>query len=331
MGSPKNTTPHANTKSVKKDVSDILRPKTKEEINNGQKYLDQLKQLHITVGKNKTMRALSDWALNFFDDEPEIKNIAIAVSGKVDKTIFAQNRLSDPIDLGYLTPILPLPLIGMSYLSEHFQTLSILDVQNIEFIPGSYRKLMEKQSKTFEKTTAPWAITYRMPKILASAMVTTKSRVGKCEEHSMLSLYLLNVGHMIQNMPYGQLKNDIFYTGAATKGHAMALLVKGMEFKKAILRAKRETQGKSGSEITRILDWMLLNSDKWGESSWVVDGWDTKKVSSLASKKEKLTFHYGITNCTFKRAITDNKLSKWDLTIRQMIYRVAKVHGIKIK
>ncbi len=310
----------ANNISSKNKVKNIIRPKTKAEINDGKKYKDQLRQLHITVGKNKTMRALSNWALNFFDDEPEIKNIAKAVSGKVDKTIYAQNRLS-----------------------EHLQSLSILDTQNMEYwvkIPftsigvknsGSYRSLMELQSKTFEKTTTPWAITYRMPKILASAMVTTKSRVGKCEEHSMLSLYLLNVGHMIQNMPYGQLKNDIFYTGAAIKGHAMSILVKGTEFKKAILRAKRETKGKSGPEINRIIDWMLLNSKKWGKNAWVVDGWDTKKVSTLASKSKKLTFHYGNTNNTFKRAITDNKLSKWDLTIRQMIYRVAKVHGISIK
>lgn len=322
IGSISKTTPHANTKSVKKNVSSILRPKSKEEINDGKKYKDQLKQLHITVGKNKTMRAVSNWALNFFDDEPKIESIATAVSNKVDKTVYAQNKLS-----------------------EHLQSLSILDTQNMEYwikIPtpwgdikaknsGSYRSLMELQSKAFEKTTTPWAITYRMPKILAAAMVTTKSRVGKCEEHSMLSLYLLNVGHMIQNMPYGQLKNDIFYTGAAIKGHAMSILVKGAEFKKAILRAKRETKGKPGSEITRILNWMLLNSKKWGKNAWVVDGWDTDKVSTLESKKKKLTFHYSNTNDTFKRAITDNKLSKWDLTIRQMIYRVAKVHGIKIK
>ncbi len=308
----------ANNSASKNKVKNIIRPKTKAEINDGKKYKDQLNQLHIAVGKNKAMRALSNWALNFFDDEPEIKSIATAVSGKVDKTVYAQNRPS-----------------------EHLQSLSILDSQNMEYwikIPffsvknnGSYRSLMELQSKTFEKTTTPWAITYRMPKILASAMVTTQSRVGKCEEHSMLSLYLLNVGHMIQNMPYGQLKNDIFYTGAAIKGHAMSILVKGAEFKKAILRAKRETKGKPGSEITRILNWMLLNSKKWGKNAWVVDGWDTDKVSTLESKKKKLTFHYSNTNDTFKRAITDNKLSKWDLTIRQMIYRVAKVHGIKIK
>lgn len=318
--STNNTTKHSkDNKSRKSNVSGIIRPITKADINNGKKYKDQLRQLHITVGNNKTMRALSDWALNFFDDEPSIKDIAKAVSSKVDKTLYATNRKS-----------------------EHLQSLSIADIQNIDIdfkipytdiriqSPASYRALMEYQSKFMEKTTSPWVITYRMPKILSSALISTKSRVGKCEEHSFLSLYLLNVGHMIQNMPYGQLKNDIFYTGAAVKGHAMAILVKGSEFKKTILKAKKETKGNSGSEISRILNWMLLNSDKWGKNAWVVDGWNTSKVSTLASKKSKLTFHYGITNKTFKRAFTDNKLSKWDLTIRQMIYRVAKQHGIDI-
>ena len=307
-------------KTRKRKVSGIIRPITKADINNGKKYKEQFKQLHLTVGKNKTMRALSNWALNFFDDEPDIKAIAKAVSTKVDKTLYAPNRIQ-----------------------EHLQSLSIIDVRNLDYwfqIPGtkfkitnnkSYRKLMEYQSRLMEKTTTAWAINYRMPKILSSALVSTKYRVGKCEEHSFLSLYLLNVGHMIQNMPYGMLKNDIFYTGAAKSGHAYAILVKGKEFKEAILKAKAKT---AKSDITSIYNWLMKNTKKWGKNAWIVDGWNTKNVGAISSRSKEIVFDKDDkknTRNTFKRAFSDNKLSKWDLTIKQMIYRVAKKYGITIK
>lgn len=332
MGSPKKTTPHANTKSVKEDVSNILRPKTKEEINDGEKYRKQLGQLHSIVGTNSKLRALSNWALNFFDDEPDIKEIAKFVSKKVDMALVASNHPR-----------------------EQYKGLNFLDFTNRDIHPGintkilfskkffsrnfykafmvknrwSFRTSIDKKTNSF-KNSSKDSIKYRIPMVLASSLGSTDRAGGKCEEHSFLSLYLLNVGQMIQNMPHGQLKNDIFYTGAATAGHAMSLLVKGKEFKKAILRAKRETKGKPLPEINRILNWLILNTDKWGNNSWIVDGWDTKNVKTLAKKSKKLVPHYGMTQA-FRRDTSSGISSKWDLTIKQMIYRVAKVHGVSIK
>ncbi len=333
MGSPQKTTPHANTKSVKKDVSSILRPKTKAEINDGKKYQKQLGQLHSIVGKNSRLRALSNWALNFFDDEPDIKEVAKFVSKKVDMALVASNHSREQYKgLNFLDftnrdahPGININfLFSKKFLSKKFYKAFIVKNR------WSFRKNIDKKTNSFKNSPSHDSIKYRIPMVLASSLVSTDRAGGKCEEHAFLSLYLLNVGQMIQNMPHGQLKNDIFYTGAATAGHAMALLVKGKEFKKAILQAKLETKGSPLPEINRILNWLILNSDKWGKNSWIVDGWDTKNVKTLAKRSKKLVPHYGVTQA-FRRDAGSGTPSKWDLTIRQMIYRVAKVHGISIK
>lgn len=336
---------HANNKSSKNKVGNILRPKTKAEINDGMKYKDQFKQLNTTLGKSSPLRALSNWALNFFDDEPDIKKIAKAVSQKVDKAIYAVNR---PAELKeYLKN--KSSILSMIRHFEHSPTLT----SKFPFISKkssdwSFRTKILYQAKQFNKANTSWAVTYRMPMILAAAAISTQEQSGKCEEHAYTSLYLLNIGHMVQNMPYGQLKNDIFYTGAAITGHAITLLVKGKEFKKAILMAKKST---NKSDMNSILAWLVLNTKKWGSNAWIVDGWNTKNVKSISAMNKNLSIDRGTTSKMFSRSFGEksNKASlsfmarmkgvkaaksnssAWDLTIKQMVYRVAKVHGIKIK
>ncbi len=344
------------TKTSKRKVSNILRPKTVTKGNDGKKHHAQFIQLQKEIGKNKKLLKLTQWATAFFDDEPDIKKIAQKVSTMVDHSIDAVNTRE------FFLYLMKNPdLIKVLRQFEHSPKFSVNFNLYKNFIPTisfgvskknndwSYRSLILTQAKTYKKqASTDWAITYRMPMILAAANIAARTESGKCEEHAYTSLYLLNMGHMIQNMPYGQLKNDIFYTGAAVKGHAFSLLVKGKEFKKAIMIAKKST---NKSDMKSILAWLMLNTKKWGKNAWVVDGWDTKNVASLSSRKSNLGLSGGITSKMFARNFEQKNQkfsksvmavvnsvkthssnnSKWDLTVKQMVYRVAKKYGITIK
>ncbi len=297
------------SKSSKTKVSNILRPKTK--INDGKKYKKQFDELKKINSNNKRLKVLTKWAVNFFDDEPDIAKVAKALSKKVDSA-----------------------LIAVNHPREKYKGLNLLDFTNADEIfflknAWSFRTKIDKKTIKFKKSPAS-SIKYRIPAPLASSLVSTARIGGKCEEHAFLSLYLLTIGQMIQNMPHGQLKNDIFFTGAATNGHAMTLLVKGKEFKDAILTAKRKAGRVAGDrEIIRILRWMVFNTDKWGKNAWIVDGWDQKNVKQLGVRSKKLIPDY-IKTQSFKRDTKHGFISKYDFTIRQMIYRVAKKYGIDV-
>lgn len=344
------------TPTSKGIVRHILRPKTITKGNDGKKHNTQFMQLQKEIGKNKKLLKLTQWATAFFDDEPDIKKIAQKVSNMVDYSIDAVNTRE------FFLYLMKNPdLIKILRQFEHSPKFSVNFNLYKKFIPTfsfgvskksndwSYRSLILTQAKTYKKqANTDWAITYRMPMILAAANIAARTESGKCEEHSYTSLYLLNMGHMIQNMPYGQLKNDIFYTGAAVTGHAFALLVKGKEFKKSIIMAKKAT---NKSDMKTILAWLMLNTKKWGKNAWVLDGWNTKNVAALSSRKSNLGLNHGITSKMFSRdfgqknqkfsksvmAIVNSvkthssNSSKWDLTVEQMVRRVAKKHGISIK
>ena len=359
LASKNNSIQSNQSKSSKTKVSNILRPKTKAEINDGSKYKKQLGELDTIVGKNTRLRALSNWALNFFDDEPDIENVAKFVSKKVDQALIAPNHpremfkgfnFLDAKTWDYLPAIrstysffkkmVPYKsfksymmggiLSGVKLPSTFSK--KIFTQRLIHFVKNkwSYRTKIDKKTKGFRNTSSQDSLKYRIPMTLASSLISTDSLAGKCEEHTFLSLYLLSVGQMVQNMPHGQLKNDIFFTGAATKTHAMVLLAKGKELKKSIIKAKTDTKGKKGSEITRILNWLITHTDEWGANAWIIDGWDRKNVKALSKRSKKLVPHYGMTQ-GFRRDTSAALPSKWDFTIRQMIYRVAKAHGITIK
>ncbi len=344
------------TKASKGKVSNILRPKTVTKGNDGKKHHAQFIQLQKEIEKNKQLLKLTQWATAFFDDEPDIKKIAQKVSAMVDYSIDAVNTREFILYL-----LKNKSLLKTLRQFEHSPKFSINFNLYKKYLPyisfgvskknndWSYRSLILTQAKTYKKqANTDWAITYRMPMILAAANIAAKTESGRCEEHAYTSLYLLNMGHMIQNMPYGQLKNDIFYTGAAIKGHAFALLVKGKEFKKAIEDAIT-FEGKS--DIDTILSWLAKNNKKWGKNAWIIDGWNTKNVSSLASRKTNLPLKtkisskmfsrdFGQKNQNFSKSVMavvnavkthSSNSSKWDLTLKQMIYRVAKKYRITIK
>ena len=265
--------------------------------NPGQLYRDQLRQLNTEVGKRLRARAISYWAIHFFQANPYIHEIAKALTQKVDSALFAVNRLA-----------------------ETFQAGSIFDFTNWTgwFPERSFRGSIDKTADMYLKRSfTPWLITYRIPRAVAVAVQAVEDKRGLCEEHAFLAIYLLTLGHMIQNMPFGRLKRDIYYTAAATKKHAMVILVKGAEFKTAVIESKIGT-GKINAE------WLRTHPEEWGESAWIADGWSgkAKKLSG-----QKISFDYVKTQ-TYRRDPKSGAISKWDATVRQMAERVAKDYRI---
>ena len=267
----------------------------KADPNTGEKYKAQLRQLHIEIGKRLRARAISNWALKFFQTNPDIPKIAKALSAKIDSALLAVNRGVESLQAGF-----------------------IFDLTN--WFPGlTFRENIDKLADMYlKRSRTPWLITYRIPRAVAVAVQAVEDKRGKCEEHAFLAVYLLTIGHMIQNMPFGQLKIDIYYTGAATSNHAMVILVKGAEFKGAILASKKRT-GKID------LEWLRTHTREWGKSAWIVDGW-TGKAKKLTG--ETVSLDYTKTQ-SFRRDAASGKTSKWDVTLKQMVERVAKDYNIK--
>ncbi len=262
----------------------------------GAKYRAQLRQLHIEVGERLRARAVSNWALKFFQGNPDIPMIAKALSAKIDDALLAVNRGVESLKAGF-----------------------ILDLTN--WVPGiSFRANIDKLADLYlKRSRTPWLITYRIPRAVAVAVQAVEDKRGKCEEHAFLAVYLLTLGHMIQNMPFGRLKGDIYYTGAGTYNHAIAILVKGTEFKDAIIASKKRT-GKVEFQ------WLRTHTKVWGKSAWIVDGHkgEAKKLAG-----ERILLDYTKSQ-TFRRDVSTGVVSKWDVTVRQMVKRVAKDYEIDI-
>jgi hypothetical protein len=262
----------------------------KADPNNGALYRDQLRQLHIELNKRLRARAISNWALNFFAGNPDIPQIAKALSAKVDSALLAVNRGTESLKAGFIFDLTNwVPLISFR--------------DRIDFVADLYLK----------RSRTSWLITYRIPRAVAVATEAVEDKRGKCEEHAFLAVYLLTIGHMIQNQPFGRLKNDIYFTGAATPKHAMVILVKGAEFKKAISESKKRT-GKVDYE------WLRKNTHRWGKSAWIVDGWDRSRSKKLSG--ETIQLDYSKTS-TFRRDPKSGGISKWDLNVEEMVKRVS--------
>lgn len=263
--------------------------------NDGATYRDQLRQLHIELKKRLRARAISNWALNFFAGNPDIPQIAKALSAKVDSALLAVNRFVESCQAG-----------------------SIFDLTN--WVPGmNFRTVIDHATEMYlKRSRTDWLITYRIPRAVAVATQAVEDTRGKCEEHAFLAIYLLTIGHMIQNMPFGRLKNDIYFTGAATPKHAMVILVKGAEFKDAIIGSTLGT-GKID------LEWLRRNPRQWGSSAWIVDGWDTGNVGKLTTQKIELDYGKSL---RFRRAENSGGVSKWDITLQQMVNRVVEDYKI---
>lgn len=261
------------------------------EIPRDKKYSDQFRQLEVLIEERSHTRAITRWAMNFFQGNPSIENVARSLTKKVDYALFAINR------------------------AEGFP-LAWLDATSWF---GIFRIPIDAAVELYlERSRIPWLITYRIPRPVAVAMIAVEDVRGKCEEHAFLTVYLLTIGHMIQEMPYGQLIGDIYYTGAATAKHGFAILVKGDEFKEAI-KASIEKTGKIDAR------WLCKHTDLWGANAWIVDGWsgEAKKLSD-----NPVSLSYIMTQ-GFRRNPTTSLTSEWDLTVYQMALRVAQAYGIQ--
>jgi hypothetical protein len=262
------------------------------EIPAAEKYSAQFRQLEILIGDRSRARAVTVWAMNFFAAGPSIEAVAKALSKKVDDALFAVNRAE-----GFIT---------WFDLTTWFE---------------DYRKSIDWMVDLYlEQTRDAWFITYRVPRPVAVAMFAVEDVRGKCEEHAFLTIYLLSIGHMIQGMPFGQLKGDIYYTGAATEDHAMAILVKGAEFKDALKACIAET-GRIDSR------WLCEHTELWGANAWIADGWKGE-AEKLSDNPVDLSWYM---TQGFRRDPRDaRKLpSEWDVTVLQMANRVARDYGIQ--
>lgn len=249
-----------------------------------------LRQVKALTSKQEQLRKSTLWANTFFKQKPDIPKIASSLSVFVDVSIHAQNRFPDR--LGYRAPpIVDYVLYRRSRSKIDKHTASIL-------------KLYHK----------PQHIQYRIPQAWATALQMAKSPYGRCEEHAYYALYLLTIGHMAQGMPFGRLKGDIYYTGAGQSDHAMVILVKGTEFRDLLKK-------KMDKEKNVSIPWLLQNTDRWGKSAWVLDGWDAGKCKNLAQAKITLNHNKSL---VFRRSEPSRVPSEWDLHLIAMIKRVAK-------
>lgn len=256
-------------------------------------YEIQLKQLNRFLEDKFKTRALTLWAIDFFSQNPNIEEIAQTLTSKVDSVLFAVNSLAETWRAGF-----------------------ILNYDN-----HTFRGRTDKYEEIFLNSLEPSMIGYRIPRPLAVALESVEVKRGKCEEHAMLTIYLLTIGHMIQNMPFGRLKGDIYYTGLATEGtlidHAIVVLVQGKEFKSAVEASIEENERISPK-------WLNLNLNLWGPSAWIVDGWDG---NARPLSKEQLVVSPSKSE-NFRRNPGESLSSEWDVTVLQMANRVAQDYGI---
>lgn len=260
--------------------------------NVGANYYKQFSQINRHIGKRRRTRAVTNWAIKFFQSKPDIETIAKAVTAKVDQALLA---------------------IGIFRMDDTIKTLPIIDLTNWF---DWWRRDIDQLSHSYlnNQRLGGNNISYRIPREVAVAIQAVEDLRGRCEEHALLALYLLTIGHMVQNTRFGRLQNDMYYCGAAIEKHSFSIVVKGAEFKQAILEAK-----KSGRQP--IINWFYLNTKKWGQSAWKIDGYEGK-AQRLAELD--LTFHYDKTQSVGRR----NPYSKtpspnWDLTVKAMVDRVS--------
>lgn len=249
-----------------------------------------LRQVKALTRKQEQLRKSTHWANVFFKNNPDIPTIASSLSVFVDLSIQASNRYPDA--LGRRAPA------GFAWVQSY----------------RSRSKIDQHTASILKRYHAPQHIQYRIPRAWATALQMAKSAYGKCEEHAFYALYLLTIGHMAQGMPFGRVKRDIYYTGAGMSDHAMVILVKGTEFKD-LLKKKMGPNGRVD------IPWLLKNTNSWGKSAWVIDGWDSRNCKNLAQAKIKLDFKKSL---AFRRSQPSSVPSEWDLHLIAMIKRVAK-------
>lgn len=266
----------------------------REAMGAGERYRPQLQQLNTMIGGHDRARAVADWALAFFDRDPEIGPVAKAVSREVDDALLAVSPVVKPKDWA---KSLPWPL----------DITSALDW---------WRKPLDEATKLYtEQSATPWMLTYRIPRAAAIGIWAVEDLRGRCEEHTFLALYLLTLGHMIQNMRFGRLHNDIYYAGMAVKGHGFAVVVKGAEMKDALLAAPK------GNELAQR-QWLAKNLDQWGTNAWIVDGYEEARL--LAQERRVVDLEL----CEDFRRDPTQEASEWDLTLAAMVSRIASDYDL---
>ncbi len=272
------------------------------------RYSAQFRQLEIELGSRMRARAVTMWAINYFQASRTTEDIATALTRKVDDALFTVNRWFSIFN----------PLI-------FFDLTSRFDL---------FREPIDDFANMYlERSRTPWLITYRIPRPLAVAVEAVEQVRGKCEEHAFLAIYLLTIAHMIQEMPYGRLTGDIYYTGAGTPEHARVVLVKGTEFKEAV-RACIAATGRIDGQ------WLATHTNLWGSSAYIVDGWSGETIQ-LASQSISFDYHYtqsfrrdpqGNSPSRFDDSIEESPqgglTSEWDATIYMMAVRVANDYGL---
>ena len=255
----------------------------------GERYRAQLGQLDKLIGTNDRSRAIADWAVNYFPTKPEIEALAKAVSKKVDEALLAVNPLVKPIEW---LQSMPAPL----------DLTSAFDW---------WRTPLDSATKLYtDNSPTPWMITYRIPRATAVGIWAVQDLRGKCEEHAFLALYLLTLGHMIQNTEFGRLRNEIYYAGLGLKGHGCVVAVKGAEMKEVIKEAP-------DFEDDAVLQWLAKNPKKWGNSAWIIDGFEEPRLMAKESRPVVPEL------CeSFRRDPSVKDRSPWDLTLVEMARRI---------
>ncbi len=252
----------------------------------GELYRSQLQQLNTQIADRDRARAVADWALAFFDGSPDIEAVARGVTRKVDDALLT----AGPIKPGEF--LATLPFLDMFYYNDWWRMY-----------------LDEAAALNAQNSFSPKLLSYRIPRAMAIGIFAVQDMRGRCEEHAFLALYLLTIGHMIQNMPFGRLRNDIYYAGMAVEGHAFAVVVKGAEMKDGILAAPKESEPRR--------KWLAENLEKWGRNAWIIDGYE--EVRTLAQERRVVDL---IAGQRFRRSDNSTEPSEFDLTVGAMVGRI---------
>jgi hypothetical protein len=258
----------------------------------GERYRPELAQLDYLIDKHERARAVADWALGFFDGAPDIELVAKTVSRKVDDALLEVGPWNKP--------------------KEFVQTAPFFDVTNwLDW----WREPLDYATRLYANNLSQTALTYKIPRATAVGIWAVEDLRGRCEEHTFLALYLLTLGHMIQNQLFGRLRNDIYYSGMAVKGHAFVVLVKGAEAAEGLRAAPKD--------VNQRRTWLFGHMDQWGKSAWIIDGYEAARSLAL----ERRTADAQASE-SFRRNTDTAERSEWDLTVITMMERIAADYKI---
>jgi|GEM_PF-2376510 len=246
---------------------------------------DVSNKIKWTVKKNRpdeyqTLSGTAAEFRKFLNTQPDIKTIALELTGLVDLLLVTGNRgwIGDKEE-------------GEFQLLDTWQKRIpfVWTAGKIKFVEKDLRKWVEKNVKKYSEgfgmPFAPW--------INVLSGYTFTYQVGFCEEHSALACYLLIWGglHPESTPPFQKLhvmyKNrvlgdprDIYFSilGASewSRGnHGFVVLFKGDEFAESVMKLKEYFKGKGEKDLLRgkVFEYIFQHPELWGKKAWVVDGW----------------------------------------------------------